>query len=267
MALTTQTKFKPLLSDRQLGWLVVIVFAIMSGCAWLAPKGLNLLLVTICFAAILMAHGLHSNGQYLGAFIGNRNTMSLSKFQLILWTVIVLSAYLTIVFERLRAGLVEVPYPLAVNIDWRLWAMMGISVTSNYFSPLILNNKAAKDTPTDDVIAKTAAKYDLDVDKVKSASSGILYGNPDIRLASFTDIFEGDEMGDTSYVDIAKVQMFFFTVVAIVSYEALVINTIMTLSPKEIVELPVLSEGFLAILGISHAGYLSSKTVTSTKTQ
>jgi hypothetical protein len=80
-------------------------------------------------------------------------------------------------------------------------------------------------------------------------------------------MFEGDEIGDTAYVDIFIVQMFLFTVVAVISYEAPVINTIMTVPPEKLVSFPTLSEGFLAILGISHAGYLSSKTVTSTKTQ
>lgn len=94
-----------------------------------------------------------------------------------------------------------------------------------------------------------------------------MYANPDISKAALADMFEGDELGDAAYVDISKVQMFLFTVVAVIYYEALVINTIMTVPPEKIISFPALSEGFLAILGISHAGYLSSKTVTSTKIQ
>jgi hypothetical protein len=31
-------------------------------------------------------------------------------------------------------------------------------------------------------------------------------------------MFQGDEVGDTAYVDVSKVQMFYFTVIAIIAY-------------------------------------------------
>ncbi|MDR7866514.1 MAG: hypothetical protein RIN56_06805 [Sporomusaceae bacterium] len=258
---------KTYFDDKTLGWLLVGALAVMTWAAWSLPKGWNLFGVTVALVFFLMLHGLHSNGKPLGILIGNRNMMSLSRFQAVLWTIIVLAAYITIVFVRIRAGSELVPEPLAVEIDWRLWALMGISYASSYFSPLIVNNKAVKATPSDEEVERIATKFDLKADEVKSASNGVVYANPDISQADLADMFEGDEIGDAAYVDISKVQMFLFTVVAVISYEALVINTIMTVPPDKIVSFPALSEGFLAILGISHAGYLSSKTVTSTKIQ
>ena len=62
----------------------------------------------------------------------------------------------------------------------------------------------------------------------------------------------------------AKVQMFFFTIIAAVSYEAALLYTVQAVSPALVVSLPQLSEGFLALLGISHASYLTSKSICST---
>jgi hypothetical protein len=124
-------------------------------------------------------------------------------------------------------------------------------------TPLIHSNKQAK-TISEDEATK------LNPDAVER-SDGILYAHPSIADASWTDLFKGDELKDAAYVDLAKLQMFFFTVIAALSYAALLLQVFGGRAPGAITEFPSVSEGLLALLGISHAGYLTSKSIDRTK--
>ena len=103
---------------------------------------------------------------------------------------------------------------------------------------------------------------------IANNSQGVLYANANIKDAAFSDMFEGDEVGNTAYINVAKVQMFFFTVIAALAYGTVLFNWI--LSKKYITDtpaqFPVISGGLLAILGISHAGFLVDKSTTHTPT-
>ncbi len=180
---------------------------------------------------------------------------------MVLWTVLILSAYFTMVLHRVRDG---VPAdPLAVGMDWHLWALMGISTTSLVASPLLLGSKAQKQ-PDPKAIDKAAAALKEPAADIQGDSSGTLYVNKSIADAAFTDIFQGDEIGNTAYVDPAKVQMFLFTVIAMAVYGAAVAAM---LKKGDYSAMPVPSEGLIALLGISHTGYLASKTADQTQTK
>ncbi|MDO3412390.1 hypothetical protein QWJ34_21680 [Saccharibacillus sp. CPCC 101409] len=79
-------------------------------------------------------------------------------------------------------------------------------------------------------------------------------------------MFQGDEVKTAGYVDMPKLQMFFFTLVGAVSYAMLLLEMFNSRPAQGLDQFPGLSQGFLTILGISHAGYLASKTVERTKT-
>jgi len=79
-------------------------------------------------------------------------------------------------------------------------------------------------------------------------------------------MFQGDEIGNTMNVDLAKLQMFFFTVIAALAYLILVFRNLRT-PDQDLGSLPVLSDGVVYALGISHAGYLASKGVDHTPNQ
>jgi len=100
---------------------------------------------------------------------------------------------------------------------------------------------------------------------------GPVYKAEDPAKASVLDLFRGDEGVDWDRVDLGKVQMFFFTVIGALAYMTVLAGWIVTLTPSAIpalvdaaaagsavVQFPPLSEGFIAILGISHAGFLGN---------
>ena len=83
--------------------------------------------------------------------------------------------------------------------------------------------------------------------------------NPAPNAASVWDMFRGEEPANYTLVDIGKVQMFLFTLVAVVAYFVTLWQLVATTAAAEITAMPSLNEGLVFILGISHAGYLGNK--------
>ena len=87
--------------------------------------------------------------------------------------------------------------------------------------------------------------------------------NRSIDQASLADLFMGELVDDFQLLDVAKIQMFFFTLVAVLSYATAIGASLRSgLVPAM---LPTVGEGLLAILGISHGGYLMSKAASAPK--
>jgi hypothetical protein len=234
--------------------IVIVIFIVVVGVSpipstmhWVGTAGL-----IIAFAAII---GKTVNGRWTGILIDERRVMSLSRFQIIIWTVIIVSAFFTIANARIYAGEAD---PLAITIDWRLWALLGISSTSLVGTPLILDGKKRK------VIAPRKEARSLQDITINDNVQGIVFVNALPGDARFTDIFEGDEVGNQRYVDMSKVQMFFFTIISALGYIVLLFN--MLAAPTPPTGLPVLPEGLIALLAISHGAYLTNKAVDHTST-
>lgn len=212
----------------------------------------------ILLIVIVATIGYSVTGDAAGVLISAQKLISLSRFQIILWTVLLLSAYVAVVLRRMGQ-----PDPLAVAIDWRLWALMGISTTSLVGTPLLQIPKIGK-TLQEGAAAEAAAAFGQKAEEVEQQARGILYCNPAIGDARFTDMFGGDEVGNTHFVDVSKVQMFVFTIVAAVSYGVSLYRVVDIPDPALITAFPTPSAGLVAILAISHSGYLGGKTTRQT---
>jgi hypothetical protein len=225
------------------------------------------LLLLIAFVLVV---GKWRTRNYLGALINNRNLMSLSRFQMIAWTVVVLSGFVVLAMFRIKRGISD---PLNFEVDRSLWAAMGISLASLVGTPFLLNQKK-DDDPTPQAVIKTAeAVNDKDLNANRQ---GTLYANSSPDDARFADVFEGDEVGNTAYVDVAKLQMFVLTIVLVVAYATSLWHRFWDIADavtnsRQIANLigglPVLSPTQVTLLLISHAGYLTSKTVAHTATE
>ena len=255
-------------------WGVPIFISVFIGTLWMLWCALNIprflipvwaiWFITIgIFSVVGILLGLGISGRKAGIFINERKLMSISRFQIAMWTLIILSAYFAIYIGRLREGSVE--DPLAIAIDWNLWIVMGLSGASFVGKSLISGKKGAM-RPADTEFESMKAAKDLkeNQDDIKENRIGVLYANKCIRDARFTDMFEHDEMRNTRFIDMGKLQMFFFTVVALLSYGTLLFQVIYTQDPAQINALPEVSEGLVAILAISHAGFLASSGITNT---
>src|SRR5687768_2065041 len=84
--------------------------------AWLAIAALM-----AAFAAVA-GHGV--TGFARGVLIDERHRVTLGRLQMLIWTVLVLSAYLTAALANIGRGAGS---PLSVDIPSELWLAMGIS--------------------------------------------------------------------------------------------------------------------------------------------
>jgi hypothetical protein len=258
MSTVLQPAFEvPAPARRSSGLTTVTTLVLIGGaaaCSIFLPFGWNWVGCLAAMFVFFLSLGSWISGRPMGILVSERNLMSLSRFQLVLWTLLVISAYSTMCLVRTRAGLQDA---LNVPIDWRLWAVMGISTASLVGTPLLLDSKKRQD-PSPATLNKTAAVLNEPPASIDSNRSGTLYSNPSPADARLTDIFQGDEVGNTAYVDVAKLQMFFFTLVIAGSYAYQIFHAMFG-APKDL-SMPGLSEGAIALLGISHAGYLAGKT-------
>jgi xanthosine utilization system XapX-like protein len=183
--------------------------------------------VLLVLAAVL---GAKVRKTFAGILIDSRERYSLSQFQVVVWTIVLLSLAAGIVGGRLLAG---VDNPLDFTIPAEVLGLLGISIGSTVASSVI---KSAKDTAVPNAIAA---------------------GDPPQPRQMFTTE-EGPLAG--RLIDIVKFQNFVLTVLLVVAYTATAISVILrTADPDRLSTMPGFSGTYLTLLGISHAGYLTGK--------
>jgi hypothetical protein len=247
------------------GLLVLLTVAIAVA-GWYLPAGTNWLVVLALIAIFFLITGKAITGRALGILINERKLMSLSRFQLVVWTGLIVSGFFVIALERIHGAVAA--QPLAIGIDWQIWALLGISTASFVGTPLLHANKKSKQPERKtELVKKTATRFREHPDDVERNRQGILYGNSSIAFARFTDMFQGDELANAQFVDVAKLQLFFFTVVVAIAYGTQLFQLI-AYGDLDVsgIRLPVLQDGLLALMGVSHAGYLGAKGVDQTPT-
>jgi hypothetical protein len=270
-----------------------VIVILMAALAWFLPPRQSWFLVMILMLAFFVVLGFMVCQRALGILITEQNVMSLARFQTVLWTVIVLSAFFVIAIARVKNGVVadeegvQLSDPLNITLGKQLLALLGISAAGLVASPLIAATKKNK-APSNpnavnasaEVMARTGnvpdsvkpaamargAKAPLDpqpvADAINANAAGVLYKNPTLQDASFSDIFEGNEVGNCAHVDLGKVQMFFFTVLVALAYMAALwdVMSVGAIYGANFT-FPGLSDGMVGLLGISNGSYLVSKGV------
>jgi hypothetical protein len=281
---------------------IVVLFAALTiaaglgippslGASVVGPGGA--LALTWLIIALLMLTVMAITGLSLGKGPGGilidptTNMMSLSRLQIVLWTWVILSAFTTVALARVGDSIAHSGSygdPLGIRLPVLLWALMGISVSSAVGSPLLKTAKIQR-TEADDQRRERQASMQSDRGEPASAatyakalrnitrddpetaaateSKGAIVKKKHWRLARFSDVFMGEEVSNFEYVDVSKVQNSFFTMVAVVAYGvALVVEMATVSSIASFSAFPDLPDALVALIGISHAGYLTDKAFT-----
>jgi hypothetical protein len=239
---------------------VLLLFAVLAA-LWASAGGSLLLAWLLAVLAIFVALavlGQGVTGRWIGVLIDKRNVMSLSRFQILVWSLLLLSAYLAAALYNIFSGK---PEPLVIAIQKELWLLMGISTTSLVGSPLILGGKSEKTADADELgrtleSLRQQGEADGAVD-----NRGHVVVNTSAAAARWSDMFTGEEVGNAAHIDVARVQMFFFTVVSAVAYAVMLGHMFATDLGKDIASLPTLDQSMVALIAISHGGYLTAKAV------
>jgi len=258
--------------------------AILVAGWFLQPRWGWLAMMALLVAFIVLV-GQHLAGPWQGALIDERNKMSLSRFQTIVWTVLVVAAFLAAALHNIRTGQ---PDPLRIAIPSQLWALLGISVTSLVGSGLVKQEKTKRKpephnakktlagalTGVDPATVTPADGNQLVAAKHPEAPSaddpvvarGVLTVNEDPAASSWSDLFRGEEVGNAGHLDLGKIQMFYFTLIIVFAYAAALGSLFAQLFAQQsgITAFPALGNDVVALLGISHATYLTTKAVTRT---
>jgi hypothetical protein len=244
------------------------------------------LILALLLASVVSA-SLGTTGLWWGLLIDDRNRMSLSRFQAALWTLVGLAAILVAGFFNVRLEQAQKVAPITASsdakvqkaqederakqqlvpggpLDFRipaeLWVVMGISATSLVTAPLILKDKMSQQAPQE---ATDRAQATLTAaGQPNGTPRGLVLTNKCPQDASWTDLFQTEEVGNGGHLDLAKLQNFYFTIILVFTYIAAIANAFSAAS--EVLQLPPFSSGMVALLGISHAAYLANKARTQT---
>jgi hypothetical protein len=252
-----------------------------------------LTLVALTVFAMLAGHGI-TGRFWFGWLINEQYRMSLSRLQMFLWMIVVLSAFLTAALANIRMGYSE--KAVAIAIPEYVWLAMGISTTALVGSPLILEGKKEKPTNqaeaektlvelnildeppvypdmsdiAEDPQAMAYAENNYQIKeniyevkaktKVAEHTSGQLFRNTKPDDAKLTDLVSGEEVGNADILDLSRLQNLFFTLIIVGSYAA-ALGTLLVNSSGAIEKFPELGASQVALLGISTAGFLGAKAV------
>jgi hypothetical protein len=217
-------------------------FAVVAGVAtniWLAPQTgmikVAAWLITMAMAALLCGCiGKAISGCWDAVLIDGRNRVSLSRLQMLAWTLLILSALITAVASNL--GLPDNGQALAIGIPDPLLAAMGIAAVSLAASPAILTLKGSNPAT-----GTSLAAYHNTLDE-----------------ASWLDMFRGDDPAEANQPDLSKIQQFLITLALVGGYGVLIGDMFCHLTGL-FDGFPALDPKFVWLLGISHAGYLTYK--------
>lgn len=187
-------------------------------------------LVLLALGAVL---GMVIGRGLLGVLIDQRGRYSLSQFQLVTWTVVLVSLFAGLFAGRLAAH--TGGSAMEFKIPPELLAALGISAGSTITALAI---KATQDHLQPASIAANTPAFPP-------------------RLAQIFLIEQGDQADKV--IDISKFQNFWFTILVVAGYISTVIAAVNKQPSLEGFTLPGFTGTLLALLGISHAGYLAGK--------
>lgn len=174
----------------------------------------------------------------VGILIDSRGRYSLTHFQLVIWSLVILPLIAGVFFGR---WIDRVQNPLEFTVPGTVLGLLGISVGSFVTSTAV---KAAKNVRAAPSIAASGR-----------AASGLA---DEPRLAQIFLQEEGPFADQV--IDLAKFQNFVFTAVLVVAYIALSVHALADASSAAAVTtLPTFSGTFLILVGISQGGYVINK--------
>jgi len=192
----------------------------------------------VALVAIGVAVGIVSTGHSGGVLVDTRGRYSLSRLQLTVWLLVVLSLLIGVTAARLAT---RGTAPLDFTVPPEVLGILGLSMGTTVVAGAVKANKSSR-----------RSAYVADTPR------GWRPRGRDVLLVE-----EGPEAERT--VDLTKLQNLLLTAFLAVAYVGLAVHTFLGMgetgsaSPADITALPSMSPTFLTLLAISQAGYVGGK--------
>ena len=232
--------------------------------SWVAPLALLGAVAGVLLA--LIGLGFDVTGRAMGCLRTGRNTLSLARLQMVLWTWLVVSGLMAVAACRawgLWDG--DVSTALRIYIPGDLFAAMGISYFTAAATPAVLAVKAQGPTGSDQASILSQRKGET------MLVTGKVVSRPGRSTPRLGDLVQGDEVGSAGVVDFSKVQQLLVTLLLVGLYAAMLIGLFLYGPSAEGSEaaakaikagqtpMPGFSDDFVKLLLLSHGGYLAYK--------
>ena len=239
---------------------IIVAFATLwaSGTQFVACGPLYAWLVELLvFTSLFAALGSGYKGYWFGMLVDGRNKVSLSRLQMVVWTILFVATFFVIYIWNVghppKAGLAAA---LNLTVPDAVWILMGLAGLSAAGTPLILSAKSAPDPG--------ASQPPAPADPAKFIDGVVAKRRSQVR-PEWSDIVLGDDAANCEAIDVSKVQQLFLSLVAVVVYGYAIAQTMMLAAPPAgavaIDALPGMNSGFLTLIAASHASYLAYKAV------
>ena len=220
------------------------------------------LITTAMFSSALLTAGWTVYGRWDGIFIDKDNRISLSRFQLIVWSGLLISALLTANLTN-TAALAPTDATVLVNVPAEVWVLLGLGAFTAVAAPAIKDGKRGG---RGENLRLAKAQVSETAEKIRTAQS--LGASPtfDNRVltkqapadARWIDLIMGDFEG-AAYLDVSKLQQLAFTILLAATYGMSLWSTMSGTGPIQ--SFPKVDDGFIALLAVSDAAYLVDKQV------
>jgi hypothetical protein len=234
--------------------------AVLAGMPTLMPCGI---LAIASVLGMILAIGYGLRGNIIGGLVDDRGRLSLSRFQLAMWTVVILGGYWTLSFWNIAIGPPGTIVLPALQQD--LWLLLGVVTISPLASSLVLSVRRQQtvDPPGTTVAGgQTGTATPPGVPQQAVGQDGPLDIRTQPNTWSFLDLFTGEEVANRGSIDLTRVQNFVFTLIALGAYLTLLLQQFKSVVPgAAVAALPPLSASLVGLLAISHAAYLAAKSL------
>ena len=224
----------------------------MPGVTFIAVAGLLI--------AASVSAGIAVRGRYSGIIIDGRGRYSLSRLQAVAWTILIFAGLCAAVGTNIVR---DSPDPGDIVLPGELLALLGIAGGSVVLAQTIKTINGARGT----LWVNEAGSTHTD-----PAGKEVRKDAVDVHQARVSDLIQGEEPSTKDLVDIGKIQNLYFTIMVLSIYGWLVWQTLVVKVAENgmpanspITSMPSINEALVAIILISHAGYLTLKAIPSEK--
>jgi hypothetical protein len=212
---------------------------------------------------VVASLGYESNGRFWGVLIDERKRFSLSRLQMALWTVLILSTlYVIFVGNAVRGSADDV---LNVEIGFNLIALMGFSITSYIVAPIASKSKSEQSASEAELARKGTDLTQLQGLSVPPSKVGTLIVKGSDSDARIGDLIRGEEIGNATEIDLPRFQMLLITVVVVIGY-GIAVGIEMASANATLIKLPDIQQTIMLLVLVSHGGYLAGKVAPTSAT-